>query len=324
MDAVSRRDSIKLAVAGASAILGLAGGSKGRAEPPRDAQAGTRGAGREVGRDPHVEPVPDERHAIVPVRDNLHRFEVGRGRAQHSSLLLETAEGIILTDPIQTSAALWLRGELKRRFHKPVKYVIYSHGHFDHIGGGQVFQEDGATIIAHQNAVEPIVGERLPTAVPDRTFGKDLTLELGGERVELTFVAPSHSNSMIMIHFPKQKAMMAVDVCPVGALPYNDLLDFYHDGWMESLRWLDRQDFDTLEGGHYDLGTKAEVRINIDYMQSLHDQVLKLVRAGQSWDQLWRNVDLAKFKDRIGYADMRILNIEGMYRWVSAHRRGIW
>ena len=60
-----------------------------------------------------------------------------------------------------------------------------------------------AQIALHENAVEPIIGERLPTAVPDKTFTKDLTLELGGEGVELTRVAPSHSNSMIMIHFPK-------------------------------------------------------------------------------------------------------------------------
>jgi glyoxylase-like metal-dependent hydrolase (beta-lactamase superfamily II) len=324
MDVGSRRDALKLAAAGVASIWGLAANARIAAEHPQEKQGKTMRANRSVGPDPHAAPNANERHAIVKVRDNLYRFEVGQGRAQHSSLFLNTKEGIILTDPIQTSAALWLRSELKQRFIKPVKYVIYSHGHFDHIGGGQVYQEDGATVVAHENAVEPIVGERLPTAVPDETFKKNRTLTLGGEQVELTFVAPNHSNSMITIHFPRQRVMMAVDFCPVGALPYNDFLDFYYDGWMESLHWLNRQDFDTLEGGHYDLGSKNEVAINIEYMQSLHDQVLALVRAGQSWDQLWRNVKLDKFKDRIGYTDMRVLNIQGMFRWVSNHRRGIW
>jgi glyoxylase-like metal-dependent hydrolase (beta-lactamase superfamily II) len=324
MDAISRRDALRLAAAGITSVSGPTANSRVVAEQPQDDPGKTREADRSVGADPHAEPDPNERHAIVEVRDNLYRFEVGQGRAQHSSLFLVTKEGIILTDPIQTSAARWLRSELKQRFNKPVKYVIYSHGHFDHIGGGQVFHEDGATVIAHENAVEPIVGERLPTAVPDETFKKDRTLTLGGEEVKLAFVAPNHSNSMIMIHFPKQRAMMAVDFCPVGALPYNDFLDFYCDGWMESLYWLNRQDFEILEGGHYDLGTKKEVGINIEYMRSLHDQVLALVRAGQSWDQLWRNVKLERFKDRTGYADMRVLNIQGMFRWVSNHRRGIW
>jgi glyoxylase-like metal-dependent hydrolase (beta-lactamase superfamily II) len=271
MDDVSRRDTLRLAAAGAASLSGLSGTASAAAGQLQKVQGKSKGAGRTVGRDPHAEPDPDERHAIVKVRDNLHRFEVGRGRRQHSSLLLETGDGIILTDPIQTSAARWLRDELKRRSDKPVKYVIYSHAHFDHIGGGQVFQEDGATVVAHENAVEPIIGEGLPTVVPDETFQRRATLALGGDRVELTFVAPSHSNSMIMIHFPRQGAMMAVDICPVGALPFNDFLDFYYDGWMESLRWLDRQDFDVLDGGHYDLGTKKEVSINIEYMQSLHD-----------------------------------------------------
>jgi glyoxylase-like metal-dependent hydrolase (beta-lactamase superfamily II) len=324
MDVVSRRDALKLAAAGVASVSGLAANARVAAEQPQEKQGKTEQANRSIGPDLHAEPNSNERHAIVKVRDNLYRFEVGQGRTRHSSLFLDTKEGIILTDPIQTSAARWLRSELRQRFNKPVKYVIYSHGHFDHIGGGQVFQEDGATVVAHENAVEPIVGERLPTAIPDETFKKNLTLALGGEQVELAFVAPNHSNSMIMIHFPKQRAMMAVDICPVGALPFNDFLDFYYDGWMESLHWLNRQDFDTLEGGHYDLGTKKEVGINIEYMQSLHDQVLALVRAGQSWDQLWRNVKLDKFKDRIGFADMRVLNIEGMFRWVSNHRRGIW
>jgi glyoxylase-like metal-dependent hydrolase (beta-lactamase superfamily II) len=282
-------------------------------------------AEREVGVDPHAAPDPAEVNAVTQVRDNLYRFTTSRGRALHASLFLVTGEGIILTDPIRTSAALWLREELKRRFNKPVKYVIYSHAHFDHIGGGQVFQKDGAAVIAHENAVEPIVGEKLPTAAPDRTFKERMTVELGGETVRLTRIAPSHSNSMIIIEFPKQRAVMAVDFCPVNGLPYNDFPDFYYDGWMESLEYLNTLDFDILESGHLELGTKANVALNIEYMRSLHDQVLRLLREGQPWDQLSRNVKIdPKFSKWAYYDERRVLNILGMYRWVSQHRRGIW
>jgi glyoxylase-like metal-dependent hydrolase (beta-lactamase superfamily II) len=280
---------------------------------------------RVVGADPHDAPDPAQKRSIVQVRDNLYRFVVGEGLALHAALFLVTPEGIILTDPTETDAARWLRDELKRRFNKPVKYVVYSHGHFDHIGGGQVFQKDGAIVIAHENGVEPIIGEKLPTAVPNKVFKKNLRIELGGEVVKLTRVAPSHSDSMIIIEFPRHRAVSAVDFCPVNALPYNDFLDFYYDGWMESLEYLNQLDFDTLEGGHYELGTKAIVPLNIEYMRSLHDQVLNLIRAGQSWDQLYRNVKIdQKFQGWIGYPGMKVLNIMGMYRWVSNHRRGIW
>ncbi|MGH8070011.1 MAG: hypothetical protein ACRERE_33165 [Candidatus Entotheonellia bacterium] len=60
-------------------------------------------------------------------------------------------------------------------------------------------------------------------------------------------------------------------------------------------------------------------------MVALHDQVLNLVRQRQHWDQRYRHV---KFKDEykqwFGYERMRVLNILGMYRWVTNHRRGVW
>jgi glyoxylase-like metal-dependent hydrolase (beta-lactamase superfamily II) len=50
-------------------------------------------------------------------------------------------EGIILSDPISTEFAQWLRGELERRFDVPVRYVLYSHHHWDHASGGAVFAD---------------------------------------------------------------------------------------------------------------------------------------------------------------------------------------
>ena|SRR5579872_637208 len=49
-------------------------------------------------------------------------------------VFLVTQDGIILVDPISTDLATWLKGELTQRFPRvPVRYVIYSHSHFDHI-----------------------------------------------------------------------------------------------------------------------------------------------------------------------------------------------
>ena len=62
-----------------------------------------------------------------------------------------------------------------------------------------------------------------------------------------------------------------------------------------------------------------------DYVVDLHQQVLTLLQKGQSWDQLYRNVhfsdDIQKWSN---YDQNHILNVLGMYRWVSDHRRGEW
>lgn len=165
----------------------------------------------------------------------------------------------------------------------------------------------------------------LPTAVPDRVFDKDMTITLGGEKVLLHRVASSHSDSMTMVLFPKQKALQCTDVCESQSMPYNDFLDFYYDGWIETLNWVMAQDVDIIDVGHYSPATKKDQQALRDYMIDLHQQVLDLVRKGQSWDQLYRNVRFSdEVKKWIGYDQMRVLNILGMYRWVSNHRRGVW
>lgn len=268
---------------------------------------------------------PDMPRGLEQVKGNLYRHTTGPGLAVHSGLVLITKEGALVIDPAATCTAGWLRDEIRKRFNVPVKYVVYTHGHADHISGGQVFQKDGAIVVANQRAVEPIVGEKIPTAVPDRVFDEDMTITLGGETVLLHRVAPSHSDSMVMVLFPAYKALQCTDVCESKSMPYNDFLDFYYPGWIETLDWVIKQDVDFIDVGHYTPATKADEVALRAYMIDLHQQVLDLVRAGQSWDQLYRNVTFSdETRKWIGFDAMNKLNILGMHRWVSNHRRGEW
>lgn len=265
-----------------------------------------------------------EDRVVAEVAPGLWRLEV-EGEGSHRVLMLVTDEGMAVVDPVSEEVGRWIGRWAQDRFAIEVRLVIYSHAHYDHIGGGGVLQATGASVVAHRNAVEPIVGERLPTGIPDRTFDRDLVLELGGEEIRLNWVAPSHSNSMVIVQFPRQRLLLATDFCPVGRVPFNDFPDFYYDGWMESLDWVGAQDFDFLDSGHGYLGGPADVDVQVSYMRTLHDEVLRLVRAGQSWDELYRNV---RFSDESrvlgGFAQMSFANIVGMYRWVASHRRGIY
>ena len=282
-------------------------------------------ANRQVLQDFTASPCPDNPRALAQVKGNLYRHTTGPGLAVHSGLVLITTEGALVIDPAMTCTATWLRDEIRSRFNVPVKYVVYTHAHADHISGAQVFQQDGAIVVANKRALEPIVGEKIPTAIPDRVFDVDMKITLGDETVLLHRVAPSHSNSMVMILFPKYKALQCTDVCESRSMPYNDFLDFYYDGWIETLDWVLSQDIDIIDVGHYTPATRQDQRALRDYMVDLHQQVLNLVREGQSWDQLYRNVRFSDdVKKWIGYDSMRVLNILGMYRWVSNHRRGEW
>jgi glyoxylase-like metal-dependent hydrolase (beta-lactamase superfamily II) len=270
-------------------------------------------------------PCPDMPRGLEQIKGNLYRHTTGGGLAVHSGLVLVTKEGALVIGPGMTCTATGLRDEIRRRVNVSVKYVVFTHAHADHISGGQIFQNEGALVVANQQALEPIIGEKIPTAIPDRVFDKDMTISLGGETVLLHRVASSHSDSMIMVLFPGYKALQCTDACESRSMPYNDFLDFYYDGWIETLDWVAQQDVDVIDVGHYSPATKADEAALHTYLVDLHQQVLDLVRSGQLWDQLYRNV---RFSDEVkkwtAFDTMHTLNVLGMYRWVTNHRRGEW
>lgn len=259
----------------------------------------------------------DAKRAITKIAGDLYRFQ----NNFHYSVFLVTPDGIIATDPIDADAARWLKGELKTRFGVPVKYLIYSHDHRDHIAGGEVFGSE-ATVIAHENARAAIIGENRPTAVPELTFTDRMTVTLGGKTVELIYPGPSHSNNLIVLHFPEERAVYTVDFISVNRLPYMDLNDAYFPEWIDAVESVEAMDFDILVPGHGPLGTKADAAEHRRYLQALYDAVLDAARKGQSLDEMKSSIMLDEFKSMAMYDKWRELNIEGMYRQVNLHRRG--
>jgi len=252
---------------------------------------------------------------ITPIKGDLYRFR----NADHFSVFLVTPAGIIATDPIDADAARWLKAELARRFNKPVKYLIYSHDHSDHISGGEVFA-DTAVVIAHENARAVILGERRPTAVPDLTFSDRLTVELGGKKVELLYLGKNHSDNSIVMRFPDERALFAVDFIPVKSLPFRDFPDAYVDEWIESLKKAETLDFDILAPGHGELGRKEDMRALRAYLEELREQVLGYLRDGKSVDEIKQLVKMDKYSGWGNYKNYLPLNIEGMARHLQMHR----
>jgi len=258
--------------------------------------------------------------AQAPVREITQiAGEVYRFRNQnHYSVFAVTPAGIIATDPINAAAAQWLKAELQRRFNQPVKYLIYSHDHADHIAGGEVFA-DTATVVAHEHAKAAIIGERRPTAVPQITFSDRLTIELGGTTLELSYVGRNHSDNSIVMRFPRERVLFAVDFIPVESVAFRDFPDAYIEDWIESLKQVELMDFEVLAPGHGSLGRKEHVHLFREYLEDLRTEVLKYAREGKSLGEMKTLIKLSKYEKWGGYQQWFPLNIEGMYRHVQRH-----
>ena len=89
------------------------------------------------------------------------------------SVFMVTPDGIVLVEPIGTEFATWLKGELANRFKVPVKYVIYSHHHWDHGSGASVFA-DTARIIGHEAMIPRLAMPAATTPLPQNAKAQDV------------------------------------------------------------------------------------------------------------------------------------------------------
>jgi glyoxylase-like metal-dependent hydrolase (beta-lactamase superfamily II) len=96
------------------------------------------------------------------------------------SVFLVTPDGIVLAEPIGTEFATWLKGELATRFKVPVKYVIYSHHHWDH-GSGAAVYADTARIVGHEAMLARLAMPPAGTPLPQNVRAQDAN---GNGRIE--------------------------------------------------------------------------------------------------------------------------------------------
>jgi glyoxylase-like metal-dependent hydrolase (beta-lactamase superfamily II) len=262
------------------------------------------------------EPRPDDE--ITKLADDVYLFR----HKFHQSIFITTPKGVIVTDPISSDAAAWLKAKIKTLTDQPVRYVIYSHHHNDHITGGSVFA-DTALFVSHAAAGPKILQAADPqTPVPDVTFTDRMSIDLGGKRVELIYTGRNHSDNSLVVLLPQNRLLFAVDFIPVETVAYRALPDGYPDEWIGSLRQVEGLEFDTLVPGHGKIGTREHVRMFRGYLQDLRAAVEEQVQKGVSLEEAKKNVQLPKYEQWARYADWFPENVEGMYRYLSAQPRG--
>ena len=238
--------------------------------------------------------------------DNVYVFRY----ANHQAMFIVTRDGVIATDPIgygRPQAVTTYVDEIKKVTDKPIKYLIYSHHHYDHISGGQPFKDAGAKIVAHKKAKERLAVLKDPaTPLPDETMDKKRTINLGGTALELTYVGLNHSDSSIVMRLPKEKLIFVVDFLPVGTLPGRGMIDFYPLEAENSIKQVLALDWERLIPGHPGapegrLGTKKDAQDQLTFLQDASEAVKVEARAGKCWEPAEKEVKLPKYSSWPNY-----------------------
>ena len=239
-------------------------------------------------------------------------------------MFVVTPDGVIATDPIgylRPQAVTTYIDEIKKVTPAPIKYVVYSHHHYDHIAGGKPFKDLGAIFVAHKRAKEHLEQLRYADAViPDETVDDKRTLTLGGTELELSYVGRNHSDNSLVMRLPKQKLIFAVDFIPIEAVNFRNMPDSWPIEWEDSLKTVLAMDWERLIPGHpYKgrLGTKDDVRNLLGFMQELSAEVKQAAEQGKCTDTAMKEVKLDKYQTWLSYGQYLAGNIERYCFWWS-------
>jgi glyoxylase-like metal-dependent hydrolase (beta-lactamase superfamily II) len=254
--------------------------------------------------------------ATTKVTDNVYIFRY----VNHQSMFIVTPAGVIATDPISLRRPAQPYIDAIQAVTKaPIKYVIYSHSHFDHTAGGKPFKDLGATFIAQRNAKERIAELKPPdVVVPDQVVDDRRVIKLGGTTLELLYLGKNHSDSTLVMRLPKEKIIFTVDWIPIEGVQFRQMADTYVPDIEEGLKKVIDLEWETLIPGHpgpggKQTGTKQNARDQLAYLQDLSAAVKQEVSQGKSYDEAVKDIALPKYQAWPNYKAFLPMNIERYY-----------
>lgn len=265
----------------------------------------------------------DKGYLVQEIKDGL--FWVTDGAYQ--VMFLVTGSGVIAVDAPPSIGKNYLKA-IADVTKEPVTHVIYSHAHKDHIGAASLFPK-GVKIIAHRETARLLARAKDPDRpVPTVTFSTSYTLKVGKQTLVLDYKGPNHEPGNIFIYAPRQKVLMLVDVIFPGWVPFTRLAVSQDiPGYIEAHRQVLGYDFTTFIGGHLArLGTRQDVKVQIEYIQDLRANAIKALQTVNfmtiaketGFDNPWLLFDkylnatakaceeatVPKWRDRLGGADV--------------------
>ena len=249
-----------------------------------------------------------------------------------------TGDGVIVIDSLGSPPlARQLLSLIRRVTPQPIRHVVLTHCHADHLYGLQVFKEAGARIVAHTGCRDylqgetaqlrlaasreelfPWVDEHTRLVTPDVWLGdkgdeQDLVLKLGAREFRVRHVGPSHTVEDLVVFDPVTGALFAGDVVFRGRIPYV--------GQADSRRWISAMDRvlelqpRMLVPGHGPISNEpaVDLRLTRDYLAHLRKTMGDAARNLEPFDEAYARTDWSRFAGLPLFAAVNRMNAYNTY-----------
>ena len=243
--------------------------------------------------------IADNVYSYVGEKDSspTHSFAANAG-------IVIGRDGILVVDTlISAKEGQRFLADIRKISDKPIKYVVNTHTHLDHAFGNCVFAKLGAIVISHDAdrkllervgestiknianyglKLEDMVGTEI--VYPSLSFSERMTIDLGGETVELIRTAPSHTEGSVIVYLPAKRLLFAGDILFTDFHPY--LADGDIPGWTRTLDALIAMDVERIIPGHGPLSAKKDLREMKEYLLLFDAKARELAAGSQDVDTI--------------------------------------
>jgi len=244
-----------------------------------------------------------------------------------------TPEGVLVVDALGSPAlAQELIQEIRKITPAPIRYVVMTHYHADHIYGLQALKAAGAQVIAQQDGqiylhsdtaalrlkasreeLFPWIDEKTTLVPADRWIAGALTLRMGGLDFQIQPVGPAHTPEDLVVYVPQLKLLLAGDIVFRGRVPFV--------GQADSGRWIGALDkllaFDTqvIVPGHGPVSSTAreDLQMTRDYLAFLRQRMGEAARNMEPFEEAYARTDWSRFAKLPLFAAANRINAYNTY-----------
>jgi cyclase len=229
--------------------------------------------------------------------DNIYMLEGSGGNI----IVSVGQDGVFMVDDQFAPLTEKIKEAISKITDQPVKFVINTHLHPDHVGGNENLGELGAMIVSHDNVRKRLSTEQFSEffkrtippmpekGLPIVTFSDNMTVYQNGDEIKIIHVDNGHTDGDSIVYFTKNNVIHVGDDFNDKSYPFIDLSSGGSiDGLISSLETISSiiNDETKVVSGHSEISNKTKVNEFTNMLKDVRENVNQMIENGKSLEEI--------------------------------------